>query len=110
MRHCVLVLSESGKDGILVDAQGSNYARYAAYLPDAKMLYNLDRYWDLGNYMDDMRKIADACADKILQGQEDGRYVLSIPKIKNEFKVDSLDQELLTKMLSTRDEFEIIDC
>ena len=110
VRHCVLVLSESGKDGILVDAQGSNYARYAAYLPDAKMLYNLDRYWDLGNYMDDMRKIADACADKILQGQADGRYVLSIPKIKNEFKVDSLDQELLTKMLSTRDEFEIIDC
>ena len=109
VRHCILVLSESGNDGILVDAQGSNYARYAAYLPDAKVLYNMDRYYDLRAYANDMRKVADACAERILQGQEDGRYVISIPKIKNEFGLQTIDQELLTNMLSTRDEFDIID-
>lgn len=33
VRHCLLVLPENGDDGILVDAQGSSYARYTAFLP-----------------------------------------------------------------------------
>lgn len=29
--HCVLVKARGGRDGILVQAEGSSYARYAAY-------------------------------------------------------------------------------
>ena len=108
-RHCILVLSEGSNDGVLVDSQGSNYARYIAFMPNAKKLYNLDRYLDLSNYVDDMTKFADFCADRILQGQDDGRFVLSLSSMKHEYGLHSLDSELLVNMLSSRKEFEILD-
>ena len=37
---CVLFLSENGDDGILVDTQGCNYPRYAAFIPKAKIIAN----------------------------------------------------------------------
>lgn len=37
---CVLLLSETGDDGILVDTQGCNYPRYAAFVPKAKIIAN----------------------------------------------------------------------
>lgn len=36
--HCVLVKGETGKEGILVDAEGYSYARYAASAPDCDRL------------------------------------------------------------------------
>ena len=37
---CVLLLSETGDDGILVDTQGCNYPRYATFIPKAKIIAN----------------------------------------------------------------------
>ena len=34
--HCLLVVGETFEDGILVNSEGSDYARYAAYFPNAK--------------------------------------------------------------------------
>ena len=36
--HCVLVKGENSRDGILVDAEGYSYARYAAFTPDCDRL------------------------------------------------------------------------
>jgi hypothetical protein len=33
--HCLLVVGEDRKDGILVESEGSSYARYSAFLPNA---------------------------------------------------------------------------
>ena len=37
-RHCLLVLDADGTDGFLVDPQGYNYARYSAFVPNARSL------------------------------------------------------------------------
>lgn len=37
---CVLLLSNGGDDGILVDTEGCNYPRYAAFVPKAKIIAN----------------------------------------------------------------------
>ena len=37
---CILLLSNSGDDGILVDTQGCNYPRYATFIPKAKIIAN----------------------------------------------------------------------
>ena len=37
---CVLLLSNGGDDGILVDTQGCDYPRYAAFIPKAKIIVN----------------------------------------------------------------------
>ena len=31
--HCILVVGEDRNDGILVESEGADYARYAAFLP-----------------------------------------------------------------------------
>jgi hypothetical protein len=37
-RHCLLILDTDGTDGFLVDPQGYNYARYSAFVPNARSL------------------------------------------------------------------------
>ena len=41
-RHCLLVLDAEGKDGFLIDPQGYNYARYSAFVPNARSLLTPD--------------------------------------------------------------------
>ena len=36
--HCLLILDADGTDGFLVDPQGYNYARYSAFVPNARSL------------------------------------------------------------------------
>ena len=36
--HCLLVLGEGGRDGILVDSEGYDYCRLAAYIPEARTI------------------------------------------------------------------------
>lgn len=36
--HCLLVTGENHRDGVLVEAEGYGYARYASYVPDAAAL------------------------------------------------------------------------
>lgn len=36
--RCLLVTTRRNRDGILVDCQGFNYARYSAYVPDKRSL------------------------------------------------------------------------
>ena len=42
-RYGLLVLGESCDDGILVDSQGAEYARYAAFVPGARQLLAMDQ-------------------------------------------------------------------
>ena len=41
-RNCLLILDAEGKDGFLVDPQGYNYARYSAFVPNARSLLTPD--------------------------------------------------------------------
>lgn len=36
--HCLLVKGETSRDGVLVEAEGFSYARYAAYISDCSVL------------------------------------------------------------------------
>ena len=38
VRRCLLVTTRRNRDGILVDCQGFNYARYSAYVPNKRCL------------------------------------------------------------------------
>ena len=41
-RHCLLILDADGTNGFLVDPQGYNYARYSAFVPNARSLLTPD--------------------------------------------------------------------
>lgn len=57
-RHCLLVLGENQEDGILVDAEGYDYARYHAFLPKARQLYLLDQYPTIAKFNQEIFKMA----------------------------------------------------
>ena len=40
--RCLLILDAEGTDGFLVDPQGYNYARYSAFVPNARSLLTPD--------------------------------------------------------------------
>lgn len=65
---CVLLLSENGDDGILVDTQGCNYPRYAAFIPKAKIIANefIQRFnEEQGSDNDEDNKTKRKCGEEI---------------------------------------------
>lgn len=70
-RHCLLVLDEASDNGILVDSQGYDYARYAAWMPGIKP------YFDA--------QIAQLAAELIREGTEQtesGSWMVRFDEIK----------------------------
>ncbi len=40
--HCLLALEQGGNDGVLIDAEGYNYPRYASYVPGMRDIVNVE--------------------------------------------------------------------
>ena len=65
-RHCLLVLDAEGKDGFLVDPQGYNYARYSAFVPNARSLLTPDMAIDR-SYLSPAEPWRDESGDEMLR-------------------------------------------
>ena len=81
-RHCLLVLDAEGKDGFLVDPQGYNYARYSAFVPNARSLLTPDMGIDR-SYLSPAEPWRDESRDEMLRMtlRVDGKpdYTLVLP-------------------------------
>lgn len=81
-RHCLLILDAEGKDGFLVDPQGYNYARYSAFVPNARSLLTPDMGIDR-SYLSQAEPWRDESRDEMLrmtlrvEGKPD--YTLILP-------------------------------
>ena len=130
--HCLLVVGESFEDGILVNSEGSDYARYAAYFPNAKS-YLLTQCQTqqveqakapaeaaspsavggvsaaLLAYGEKMKKILDHVIDQALDDHDQSAYIISLPQVKETFDNDIIDDELFTAMLRERPEIVDMD-
>ena len=81
-RHCLLILDAEGKDGFLVDPQGYNYARYSAFVPNARSLLTPDMAIDR-SYISPAEPWRDENRDEMLRMtlRVDGKpdYILVLP-------------------------------
>lgn len=109
VRHCLLVLSEKGDDGILVDSQGSSYARYASFLPNARQQVILSQYQSLSDFAKGMYGHAERAVKRILQNQVDGSYYLQASDLPDPIQNPMFDYQLLGQMLSERPEFATVE-
>ena len=81
-RHCLLILDAGGMDGFLVDPQGYNYARYSAFVPNARSLLTPDMAIDR-SYLSPAEPWRDENRDEMLRmtlhidGKPD--YILVLP-------------------------------
>lgn len=84
---CVLLLSNSGDDGILVDTQGCNYPRYATFIPKAKIIAN-----------EFIQRVTDE------QGSDDGEKNKTKRKRGEEIKDEGSDEnQKVTDILTAED-------
>ena len=65
-RYCLLILDAEGKDGFLVDPQGHNYARYSAFVPNARSLLTPDMGIDR-SYLSPAEPWRDESRDEMLR-------------------------------------------
>ena len=65
-RHCLLILDAEGTDGFLVDPQGHNYARYSAFVPNARSLLTPDMGIDR-SYLSSAEPWRDESRDEMLR-------------------------------------------
>lgn len=93
----LLVLNNTTGEGILVNSEGSTYARYSAYLPFAKP------------YLDyEIARIADYCVSEGAENTSDGLWAITFDEVCEHFNIDlSDDSEIrddLLDILRTREE------
>ena len=104
-RHCLLILDAEGKDGFLVDPQGYNYARYSAFVPNARSLLTLDMAIDR-SYLSPAEPWRDESRDEMLRMtlRVDGKpdYTLVLPAdeeyldaVKNYLDIDVFADAML---------------
>ena len=81
-RHCLLILDAEGMGGFLVDPQGHNYARYSAFVPNARSLLTPDMGIDR-SYLSPVEPWRDESRDEMLRMtlRVDGKpdYTLVLP-------------------------------
>ena len=81
-RHCLLILDAEGTDGFLVDPQGYNYARYSAFIPNARSLLTPNVAIDR-SYLSPAEPWRDESRDEVLRMtlRVDGKtdYTLVLP-------------------------------
>lgn len=109
VRSCLLVLKGQEKDGILIVPQGYGYARYSAYIPDARSLVQQELTPSLSEFDSRMRWLTDAYTRKALQGQIDGEYEIDFDQARSLCGYEYFDEDLLMDMLSDRPEFDDVE-
>ena len=104
VRHCIMVLDLASDDGILVDPQGYDYARYSAYIPNARQITQL-KYKSLDEFDDRMRSAVEDYVRLALEEQKDGRYSFYIDDVNREYDNNFFDSDLFVEMIGERVEF-----
>lgn len=73
--HCLLLINEDTSDGLLINSEGSNYARHYAIIPNAKTLWDLARYPSLKDYNERIVSAADKIISEALKYEGEGSFI-----------------------------------
>ncbi|MCQ4022847.1 DUF6329 domain-containing protein [Ruminococcus sp. zg-924] len=111
-RHCIMLLDDGGDDGILVDPQGYDYARYSEYVPNARQLCRLGQFPALEEMTADMERLVDYYTKQALETQSEGKTTLLLSDVSERYEATTqgfLDYDLFTNMLAERPEFDDVE-
>ena len=104
VRPGILVLGEGFDDGIFVCTEGYDYARYSAYIPNARQLLLMKEYPILQDYTQTM---AEAVARRIQKAINTGlpdAYRFSLQDMSDASNYSNFNAELFLDMIGSRPE------
>ena len=107
--HCLLVLGEGLNDGVLVQAEGCSFARYAAVLPNARMLWNMEQHPTLKKHYENAISVYESYSEKTMQNHQDGHYRIDLDDIFSEVNSQYLTKSLLEDMMQENPDFETVE-
>lgn len=96
MYHCLLVTGEGRRDGVLVEAEGYDYARYASYVPDAAAL----EYDSLSEFGAGMSWLADQMIREGTDGTRNGNWIFYLDQIQEGCDLSLSENPALTELLA----------
>lgn len=80
--HCVLFVDQKSGDGLLVNSEGSDYARYSQYIPKAKDIVLMQ---EQSLALDNLKTHMDCCIDKWLkQYVNENKFSISLTDLIND--------------------------
>ena len=82
VNRCVLFVNSDSDEGMVINSQGTSYAKNFSYLPKAKTLLRADESHILAEQQKDMLRFRDAFLTDMLSGQEEGRYAIDLSEVK----------------------------
>jgi hypothetical protein len=100
--HCLLVLGEGTSDGVLIEAEGYNYARYSSFMPGAREFVTAR-----------LNQLADQIIRESTQSTSNGTRSVYFDEIRERYHVpvspDNGIGSMLLKILETRQEMAEIE-
>lgn len=95
--HCLLVLGEESSDGILIESEGYNYAKYSSFMPGAREFVNVR-----------LNQLADQIIRKSTQNTSNGTWAVYFEEIQERYHVPVSHNNgvgpILQKILEARSE------
>lgn len=106
--HCLLILGEGQNDGILVESEGSAYARYSAFVPNARQLWRQEQKYEpaLQDFCDRMQTAMNEIIRTAPLHQQNGMLRIPLSDFSPSPGEYPLDAVLLYEMLNGRSEFD----
>ena len=86
--HCIMVVGEGRRDGVLVDSSGSYYARYAAFIPNAADLLAMNRHPALEALNRKLTDIVDYIAEQAAVDTPMGLNTINLEDLETRFGID----------------------
>ncbi len=107
--HCLLVMAEGRTDGILIESDGYDYARYASYVPDATAL-SYPSLYAMNRKLADM---VDFIVNERFRNITDESKRLSFEELESQIGIpvsgNTFLQDMLGKMLEERPEVLVME-
>lgn len=88
--HCLLVVGEGRRDGVLVDSSGYDYARYSAFIPNAEDFLTVGQSPALAALNKRLTEIVDVIAEQAGAGSPTGRGSVDL---RNWSRLSGIDLE-----------------
>ena len=78
----LVIINDATGDGLLINSEGSEYARYHSYIPNARQIVILNKYPVLNNFIERMSDVADDILAKATAGlsEDNDEYEVDIEK------------------------------
>lgn len=109
VRPGLLVLGEGSDDGIFVCTEGYDYARYSAYVPNARQILLLKEYPSLQDYGKEVAYQVDRSIQKALTVGLPDDFRFSLEDVQHQAFPYDFNVDLFLEMLGNRPEVENVD-